>query len=75
MLDTIELIPVPVIIDPVYDNGEGDKIVQYDMLCPNCQRIIDSDKEGMPDYCVDCGQRIDYSKVMSMQEGEHNDTD
>jgi len=59
-LKTVEPVAVKMHLNPIYENPESSKIVGYDPLCPNCDCVFDYD-EGQPEYCVECGQRLDWS--------------
>ena len=54
--DTIEPVERKIVLDPIYDNGEGDTVVGYDALCPDCEEVMDSDMKN--DFCHLCGQRL-----------------
>ena len=53
---SIEPYAVPIIIEPIYDNGEGDTIVGADALCPDCEEPVC--ELEMPEFCCLCGQRL-----------------
>ena len=59
--NTIEPLAEKIYLEPIYENPESRKIVGYDPLCPNCNYIFNTEKEGEPEYCIECGQRIDWS--------------
>ena len=56
--DTILPVGRTVIMDPIYDNGEGATIVSYTALCPDCENVMDWEKEH--EFCHLCGQRLSW---------------
>jgi len=54
----LRLFARPVVIEPIYDNGEGSEIEAYELSCPACRFVFNCFFDCA--YCPTCGQCLDW---------------